>query len=311
MDSTNSYQLNQGEDNYILSITLIEETIKISCDNSKGQIYSKIFTLEDIKSIDELFASIESALDVIDFFDDILRNEKVRVEEESGLLQILFVTSDERSITITLDKEAEGEGEVEAEGEVGENYQQEQDTNYMEQTNENQLEQNISANYYESMRNLNPDLDPELNVNVTLNTNAANAQVNMDNFEVQQNEENIPQEATNVEEYQATNYNAENTGDFNIEEYLKNNQAEINSNVENNIEMNNVVENTDTNYIQDTTAATTTTNINEFTNINTTEELTTNINEVQQVQNIENVEKAENVENVENIQNIEYVVNTE
>ena len=158
MDSTNSYQLNQGEDNYILSITLIEETIKISCDNSKGQIYSKIFTLEDIKSIDELFASIESALDVIDFFDDILRNEKVRVEEESGLLQILFVTSDERSITITLDKEAEGEGEVEAEGEVGENYQQEQDTNYMEQTNENQLEQNISANYYESMRNLNPDL---------------------------------------------------------------------------------------------------------------------------------------------------------
>ena len=307
MDSTNSYQLNQGEDNYILSITLIEETIKISCDNSKGQIYSKIFTLEDIKSIDELFASIESALDVIDFFDDILRNEKVRVEEESGLLQILFVTSDERSITITLDKEAEGEGEVEAEGEVGENYQQEQDTNYMEQTNENQLEQNISANYYESMRNLNPDLDPELNVNATLDTNAANAQVNMDNFEVQQNEVNIPQEATNVEEYQATNYNAENTGDFNIEEYLKNNQAEINANAENNIEMNNFVENTDTNYIQDTTS-TTTNNINEFTNTNTTEELNTNINEVQQVQNIE---KAENVENVENIQNIENVVNTQ
>ena len=296
MDSTNSYQLNQGEDNYILSITLIEETIKISCDNSKGQIYSKIFTLEDIKSIDEIFASKESALDMVDFFDYILRNEKVRVEEESGLLQILFVTSDERSITMILDKEAEAEGEVE-------NYQQEQDANYMEQTNENQLEENISANYYESMRNLNPDLEPELNVNVTLDTNAVNAQVNMDNFQVQQNEVNIPQGNTNDEEYQANNYNAEiNTGDFNIEEYLKNNQAEINANVETNVDVNNLVENTDTNYIQDTT---TTTNINEFTNINT------NINEAPQVENIEKVENIENVENVENLQNVENVVNTE
>ena len=125
MDSTNSYQLNQGEDNYILSITLIEETIKISCENSKGLTYSKIFTLEDIKSIDQIFSSVQSALDVIDSFDNILRNEKVRVEEESGLLQILFVISDERSITISLDKEEE-------------NIQQEQDINYMEQTNENQ-----------------------------------------------------------------------------------------------------------------------------------------------------------------------------
>ena len=79
MDSTNSYQLNQGEDNYILSITLIEETIKISCENSKGLTYSKIFTLEDIKSIDQIFSSLQSALDVIDSFDEILRNEKVRV----------------------------------------------------------------------------------------------------------------------------------------------------------------------------------------------------------------------------------------
>jgi hypothetical protein len=296
--------LNQGEDNYILSITLIEETIKISCDNSKGQIYSKIFTLEDIKSIDEIFASKESALDMIDFFDYILRNEKVRVEEESGLLQILFVISDERSITMTLDKDAEAE----AEGEVEENYQQEQDVNYMEQTNENQLEENISANYYESMRNLNPDLEPELNVNVTFDTNAVNAQVNMDNFEVQQNEVNIPQEATNVEEYQPTNYNAEiNTGDFNIEKYLKNNQAEINPNVETNVDVNNFVENTNTNYIQDT--ATTTTNINEFTNINTTEELNANINEAPRVENIQNFEKVEKVENFENLQNVGGVEN--
>ena len=282
MDSTNSYQLNQGEDNYILSITLIEETIKISCENSKGLTYSKIFTLEDIKSIDQIFSSLQSALDVIDSFDNILRNEKVRVEEESGLLQILFVISDERSITISLDKEEE-------------NIQQEQDINYMEQTNENQLEENISANYYESMKNLNPDFEPELNVNVNLDTNAVNAEVNMNNIEVQQNEINIPQESTKIDEYQTTNYNAEiNTGDFNFEEYLKNNQTDINENVENNVDVNNLIENTNTNYNQE--ATTTTTNINEFTDIN-------------QVQQVENIEKTDNV--VENMENMENIVNAE
>ena len=282
MDSTNSYQLNQGEDNYILSITLIEETIKISCENSKGLTYSKIFTLEDIKSIDQIFSSVQSALDVIESFDDILRNEKVRVEEESGLLQILFVISDERSITISLDKEEE-------------NIQQEQDINYMEQTNENQLEENINANYYESMKNLNPDFEPELNVNVNLDTNAVNAEVNMNNIEVQQNEINIPQESTKIDEYQTTNYNAEiNTGDFNFEEYLKNNQTDINENVENNVDVNNLIENTNTNYNQE--ATTTTTNINEFTDIN-------------QVQQVENIEKTDNV--VENMENMENIVNEE
>ena len=282
MDSTNSYQLNQGEDNYILSITLIEETIKISCENSKGLTYSKIFTLEDIKSIDQIFSSLQSALDVIDSFDNILRNEKVRVEEESGLLQILFVISDERSITISLDKEEE-------------NIQQEQDINYMEQTNENQLEENINANYYESMKNLNPDFEPELNVNVNLDTNAVNAEVNMNNIEVQQNEINIPQESTKIDEYQTTNYNAEiNTGDFNFEEYLKNNQTDINENVENNVDVNNLIENTNTNYNQE--ATTTTTNINEFTDIN-------------QVQQVENIEKTDNV--VENMENVENIVNAE
>ena len=282
MDSTNSYQLNQGEDNYILSITLIEETIKISCENSKGLTYSKIFTLEDIKSIDQIFSSVQSALDVIESFDDILRNEKVRVEEESGLLQILFVISDGRSITISLDKEEE-------------NIQQEQDINYMEQTNENQLEENISANYYESMKNLNPDFEPELNVNVNLDTNAVNAEVNMNNIEVQQNEINIPQESTKIDEYQTTNYNAEiNTGDFNFEEYLKNNQTDINENVENNVDVNNLIENTNTNYNQE--ATTTTTNINEFTDIN-------------QVQQVENIEKTDNV--VENMENMENIVNAE
>lgn len=98
MDSTNSYQLMQEDGDYIFSITLLEESIKLTCEDSKGQIYSKTYSLEEIKSLDQYFANIQSNFDVIDTFDNILKNEKVRVEIESGVLQIiLFILSEEKN----------------------------------------------------------------------------------------------------------------------------------------------------------------------------------------------------------------------
>ena len=34
---------------------MLEESIKLSCDNTAGQIYSKIFTLEDLRAKDQIF----------------------------------------------------------------------------------------------------------------------------------------------------------------------------------------------------------------------------------------------------------------
>ena len=110
MESTSSYQLKQGDKDYIFSLTLLEPNIKLSLEDSKGQIYAKVFSLEDIKSFDQIFSSAESLFDIVESFDNILRNEKVRVEEdESGLILIvLYITSEDRLIKISLNKE-EGE----------------------------------------------------------------------------------------------------------------------------------------------------------------------------------------------------------
>jgi hypothetical protein len=35
---------------------LIESGVKLSCEDSKGQIYSKEYSLENIKSIDQIFS---------------------------------------------------------------------------------------------------------------------------------------------------------------------------------------------------------------------------------------------------------------
>ena len=52
MESTSSYQLKQGDEEYIFSLTLIEPNIRLSLEDSKGQIYAKVFSVEDIKSLE-------------------------------------------------------------------------------------------------------------------------------------------------------------------------------------------------------------------------------------------------------------------
>ena len=242
MESTNSYQLKQEEDNYILSITMLEESIKLSCDNTAGQIYSKIFSLEELKAKDQIFANIQNAFDVIEIFDDILKNEKVRVvEEESGVMQILlFIASEDRNIELTLEKEL---GEI----------------------NQEQIGQNLEENKDNYYQDLNANVENEYNVNeVNVNVNTNNEYI--ENFE--NREQNI---ASNYEEYNTTNVESTiNTGEniatnvnmehFNMEEFLKGTQPEVNTNMEsnaqlemniNNMEMNNnIEENTNSNYVQ-------------------------------------------------------------
>ena len=266
MESTNSYQLKQEEDNYILSITMLEESIKLSCDNTAGQIYSKIFTLEDLRAKDQIFVNIQNAFDAIDIFDDILKNEKVRVvEDESGLMQILlYIASEDRNIELDLEKEL---GENYAKEEQG--YNKEMQMGEMGEINQEQMGQNVveenNANYYQD---LNANAEPEFNVNANeVNVNKNNVHIQKQIQSVVSNYEDYKQ--TNVESTVNTNENIDNvnTEQFNMEEFLKGTQPEVNANIESNAQYN--LEENNTNYIQ---------NENENININNNANTEFNIN---------------------------------
>ena len=279
MESTNSYQLKQQEDNYILSITMLEGSIKISCGNSSGQIYSQIFALSDLKTKEEIFQPVQNAFDVVEIFDYILKNEKVKVvEEQSGVMQILlYLASEDRTIELTLEKE------------TGENAKEEQGFNNEMEANENNMEQNVelngenNVNYYQ---NLNANVDTGLNVDVNANENVE----------------------TNYEEYNANNVESNvnvNNEQFNMEEFLKNTQPEVNANEETNFQM----DNNNYNYVQNENI-----NVNnEFGNINVanTENITNNAN-TETTSNNFNInnkiyysfgQASENVANTANIEN--------
>ena len=263
MESTNSYQLKQEEENYILSITMLEESIKLSCDNSAGQNYSKIFSLEELKTKDQIFANVQNTFDAIDIFDDILKNEKVRVvEEESGVLKIiLYFVSEDRNIELVLEKEL-GKNNVQEE----QGYNNEMNMGEMGEINQEQVGQNVEENNINYYKDLNTDVKPELNVN-EVNVNGNNEYIENENQNIVSNYEEY--NTTNVESTINTNENIGNVNmeQFNIEEFLKGTQPEVNANIESNAQYN--LEENNTNYIQ---------NENENTNINNNANTEFNIN---------------------------------
>jgi len=106
MNSTKIYKLNQCDKIYILRVSVLINSIKITCENSQAQNYTKEFSLENIKSFDKTFSDIETKMDVLLCFDVLLMKEKVKIKENSNFIEIIFfIKSEDRKINILLNKE--------------------------------------------------------------------------------------------------------------------------------------------------------------------------------------------------------------
>lgn len=89
--NTNDYQLKQGDKEYIFSTTVVGSSIRLSCKNPAGKLYSRDFTVSDLQSIDQIFNEIKSESDAIDYIDKALKIHKVGVREEEGRIKIVFM----------------------------------------------------------------------------------------------------------------------------------------------------------------------------------------------------------------------------
>ena len=93
--NTNDYQLKQGDKEYIFSTTVAGSSIRLSCKNPAGKLYSRDFTVSELKSIDQIFNEIKSESDAIDYIDNALKIHKVGVREEEGRIKIVFYVTSE------------------------------------------------------------------------------------------------------------------------------------------------------------------------------------------------------------------------
>ena len=87
---TNDYQLKQGNMIYVLSTSIVENAIRLSCKNQAGKKYSRDFTIYDLGSIDQIFNQIKSEQEAIEYLDRALKIYKVGVSEDNGIIKIIF-----------------------------------------------------------------------------------------------------------------------------------------------------------------------------------------------------------------------------
>ena len=108
----NTYKLNQKDKEYILTISTVGESIRITCKNTLNanvSTFSRDFTLEDLKKLDNIFNTINSAYEALDYIDRALKVQKVGVSEEGDTIKINFYLSkqgDAHNLEMTL-----GEGQ--------------------------------------------------------------------------------------------------------------------------------------------------------------------------------------------------------
>ena len=87
---TNDYQLEQGGKEYIFSTSIVGNSIRLSCKDQEGKIFSRDFTVYELKSLSPIFNEITSESDAINFIEKVLSIHKVGVHEESNQIKITF-----------------------------------------------------------------------------------------------------------------------------------------------------------------------------------------------------------------------------
>ena len=154
--NVNSYKLEQNNKDYILTTSIIDNELKISCKNKDDPtlIYSRTFTIEALQKIDEIFKIIKTPLDAIKWIDEALKVQKVGIIDEASSFKIKFVITT-KGITNQIDIPLNKEGEK-ASISVKEETKTEIKTDIVEESKEIKKEETIDDNQFSREIGLDP-----------------------------------------------------------------------------------------------------------------------------------------------------------
>ena len=154
--NVNSYKLEQNNKDYILTTSIIDNELKISCENKEDPtlIYSRTFTIEALQKIDEIFKIIKTPLDAIKWIDKALKVQKVGIIDEASSFKLKFVITT-KGITNQIDIPLNKEGEK-ASISVKEETKTEIKTDIVEESKEIKKEETIDDNQFSREIGLDP-----------------------------------------------------------------------------------------------------------------------------------------------------------
>ena len=90
--NVNSYKLVQNDKQYILTLSIEGNSIKISCKNElePSNEYIRTLTIENLKKLDSIFDIIKTPLDAIKWIDKALKVQKVQIIDDYSSFKIVF-----------------------------------------------------------------------------------------------------------------------------------------------------------------------------------------------------------------------------
>ena len=90
--NVNSYKLVQNDKQYILTLSIEGNSIKISCKNELelSNEYIRTLTIENLKKLDPIFDIINTPLDAIKWIDKALKVQKVQIVDDYSSFKIVF-----------------------------------------------------------------------------------------------------------------------------------------------------------------------------------------------------------------------------
>ncbi len=91
--ANNTYKLEQGGQEYIFSAGIVENKLRMTCQNSSNPNNKKFlrdFTVTELNKIDNLFTIIKTPEQALEYIDKALSKHKVGINEENGGLKLTF-----------------------------------------------------------------------------------------------------------------------------------------------------------------------------------------------------------------------------
>ncbi len=119
-----SYQLNQGQNEYILTTGLVNNNIRVTCQENislTGPYFANDFSLQDLSSIHKFFALLSSIEEAQYELNKAIERQRVGVNKEFDIINVIFylhVGTDKINLTLPLKKQDNPYKVVEGEGQT-------------------------------------------------------------------------------------------------------------------------------------------------------------------------------------------------
>ena len=159
----NTYKLNQGDKEYILTICTVGDRLQITCKSASNerQKYSRDYSIDDLRRLDQIFGTFNTINEALEYLDKALKVQKVGVVEEGEVIKINFYFASQTENTQNVNQEY-------TTYDMNQNITLEQTTPYDEYKEiQNQYiegNDNINAQYTETIDNTT-DILQNLNLN--------------------------------------------------------------------------------------------------------------------------------------------------